>query len=87
MQGIKTRLDALNERNKTITFQFQLSNFLNQLESFENERSKTVVFFVTFTIFKIKSNLAVTEHRLLKSFDVIVKERSKMEIFRKERKK
>ena len=43
--------------------------------------AKPLFFFLTFTIFKIKSNLAVTEHRLLKSFDVIVKERSKMEIF------
>ena len=46
-RGIKTRFDILNERNEIITCQFQLSTFLNQLESFKNEKNKTIFFFVT----------------------------------------
>ena len=40
-------------------------------------------FFCNFGIFKINSNLAVTEHLLLHSFGIIVKERTKMEIIEK----
>ena len=38
------------------------------------------LFFCNFGIFKIYSNLAVRKNRLLQSFCVIVKERTKMEI-------
>ena len=39
-----------------------------------------------FGIFKINSNLALGEHRLLQSVGVIVKERTKMEIIGKKKK-
>ena len=58
------------------------SNWLHQIESFKNERSENI-FFCNFGIFKIDSNLAVREHRLLQSFGVIVKDRIKMEIIEK----
>ena len=57
------------------------SNWLHQFECFKNERRKH--FFCNFGIFKIDSNLAVREHRLLQSFGVIVKDRIKMEIIEK----
>ena len=37
------KLDILNERNERITCQFQPFTFLNQFESFKNERNETIV--------------------------------------------
>ena len=47
-------------------------------------KGKKPLLFCNFGIFKIKSNLAVREHRLLQSFGVIVKDRTKIEIIEKE---
>ena len=43
------------------------------------------LFSCNFGIFKINSNLAVRKHRLLQSFCVIVKERTKVQIKKREK--
>ena len=63
--------------------QFQLPNFKYKFESFKNERNRTTVSFCNFGVFNTNSNLVVRERRLLQSFGVIVKERTKMEIIEK----
>ena len=45
------------------------------------------LFSCNFEIFKINPNVAVREHRLLQSFRVIVKEKTKMEVIEKEERK
>ena len=76
MWRIEARLDILNERNETITCQFQLSKCLNQFEFFKIKTNETFVF-CNFVIFKINSNLAVRERRLLQSLLLLLKKELK----------